>query len=285
VSNNSTRKRITVAALGAGVICAVAAMAVPAAAQATADLRVSQGDFPDPARNGHPLGYAIQVSNAGPDRARGVTVIDTLSPRVNFLSANSPRPSVNCHRKNRRVKCSVGRLDANQSTSINIVVTPALAREHYTVLNTVSVRRRADDPDGSNNTARERTTVENPPPVNCAGRQASIVGTNGGDTLVGTEGADVIAALSGNDNVIALGGNDIVCGSGGRDIVRGAAGSDRIKTGGGGDRLHGGDGNDRLQGKAGRDKLSGGRGKDRLKGGRGKDRCRGGAGKDSKRSC
>jgi uncharacterized repeat protein (TIGR01451 family) len=272
------------AALGAGVICAVVAFAVPAAAHATADLRVSQGDFPDPARNGHPLGYAVRVTNAGPDQARGVRLIDKLSPRVNFLSANSPRPSVSCRRKNQRVKCSVGRLPANQSARINIVVTPALQRQNYGVMNTALVRSKAD-PDHGNDQSKEQTTVENPPPVNCAGRRASIVGTNGNDTLVGTAGPDVIAALSGDDNVIALGGNDIVCGSGGRDVVRGAGGSDRIKTGGGGDRLNGGDGDDRLQGKDGRDKLAGGRGRDRLRGGRGKDRCRGGAGKDSKRSC
>ena len=284
VPNNSMRKRTAVAALSAGVICAVSVLAVPAAAQATGDLRVSQGDFPDPARNGQALGYAVQITNSGPDPARGVRLIDKLSPRVNFLSANSPRPSVACHQKNRRVRCSVGRLNDGQSARITIIVVPALERQTYSVMNTAVVRAKKD-PNEGNNRSQERTSVENPPPVNCGGRQATIVGTNGGDTLIGTDAPDVIAALGGNDNVFALGGNDVVCGSGGRDVVRGAGGSDRIKTGGGRDRIKGGDGDDRLQGKADRDRLSGGRGRDRMRGGRGKDRCRGGAGKDSKRSC
>jgi uncharacterized repeat protein (TIGR01451 family) len=272
--------------LGAVLICAIAALALPAAAEAaTIDLSVSQGDIPDPARNGETVTYVVRVTNGGPDAAHAVRLVDKLSSRVNFVAASSPRPSASCAKKGRRVICSLGRLGAGNTATVNIQVVPALAREQYTIFNFVSVVKRNSDPNLQNNTAREQTAVVNPPPVICGGRRATIVGTDGDDALIGTDGPDVIATLSGNDSVIAQGGDDVVCGSGGRDVVRAGGGADRIKGGGAGDRLAGGDGNDRLLGKNGRDKLGGGRGKDVMRGGRGKDRCRGGAGKDIRRSC
>ena len=97
-------------------------------------------------------------------------------------------------------------------------------------------------------------------PVFCAGKVATIVGTDQRETLRGTPGNDVIAALGGNDRVVAGRGNDIVCG---------------------------GSGNDRLLGDRGRDRLLGQGGSDKLKGGRGRgDLCDGGDGRDrSARSC
>jgi CSLREA domain-containing protein len=90
-------------------------------------------------------------------------------------------------------------------------------------------------------------------PVECGGRTATIVGTDGKDVIRGTGDADVIAALDGKDRVKGLGGGDVICG------------------GGGGDELNGGAGKDRLLGEAGRDELVGGKGNDSCKGGPGKD--------------
>ncbi len=106
---------------------------------------------------------------------------------------------------------------------------------------------------------------DTPPPValppspaettaTCQGKQATVVGTEGGDTLIGTPGDDIIAGLGGNDTILALGGADIVCGGIGNDTLKG------------------GTGNDSLYGETGRDKLIGDRGIDRCIGGRGKDR-------------
>ncbi len=98
----------------------------------------------------------------------------------------------------------------------------------------------------------------------CAGRNATIVGTQRADKLKGTKKADVIAGLGGNDRISALAGNDIVCGGKGKDVI------------------NGGPGKDKLLGEAGKDTLKGGNGKDKLLGGSGKDVCNGGAGKDAK---
>jgi Ca2+-binding RTX toxin-like protein len=99
-----------------------------------------------------------------------------------------------------------------------------------------------------------------PPPFqgSCAGRTATITGTNGRNVIHGTPGNDVIDARGGNDTVYGGGGNDILCG---------------------------GDGNDHLYGQAGKDRLYGGSGRDTLSGGSGRDRCSGGPGRDQTSSC
>jgi uncharacterized delta-60 repeat protein len=100
----------------------------------------------------------------------------------------------------------------------------------------------------------------------CAGRKATIIGTNAKDKLKGTKKRDVIAALGGKDTVKGLKGNDLICGGKGKD------------------KLLGGPGKDKLLGQQGNDTLLGGPGKDKLKGGPGKkDKLVGGPGKDSEK--
>ena len=72
----------------------------------------------------------------------------------------------------------------------------------------------------------------------CAGRRATIVGSDGKDKLNGTRRADVIV------------------GNGGRDVLRGRGGRDRLCGGKGRDRLIGGGALDRLLGGPGRDLLA-----------------------------
>jgi uncharacterized delta-60 repeat protein len=114
----------------------------------------------------------------------------------------------------------------------------------------------------------------------CAGKKATIVGTNKANRLKGTRRADVIVALGGNDRIDGAGGNDLICAGAGNDSVKGSKGNDRLYGQDGKDKLDGGNGNDALGGDAGKDALVGGAGKDRLSGGGGKDSCAGGAGKD-----
>jgi Tol biopolymer transport system component len=87
----------------------------------------------------------------------------------------------------------------------------------------------------------------------CAGRRATMIGTDSADKIKGTKGADVIVGNGGNDKLLGRGGKDRICG------------------GPGADKLKGGAGNDRLLGQAGKDQLTGGKGDDVLKGGKGKD--------------
>ncbi len=108
-------------------------------------------------------------------------------------------------------------------------------------------------------------------PGRCRGKQATITGTNAGDTITGTLRRDVIVAHGGNDKVKGLGGNDVVCGGRGKDRLEGGRGHDYLSGGTGNDKVLGDRGGDRLFGGAGRDRLLGGVGRDRLLGGPGKD--------------
>ena len=107
----------------------------------------------------------------------------------------------------------------------------------------------------------------------CEGQPATIIGTEGADSIDGTAGDDVIVGLVGDDVLRGLGGDDLICGGPGEDIVHGGAGSDGVVGEGGNDVLRcgpghdggadGGPGNDILYGeKGGRTDLTPGLGDD-----------------------
>ncbi len=73
----------------------------------------------------------------------------------------------------------------------------------------------------------------------CVGLTASIVGTQGEDTIYGTDGNDVIAGLGGNDTIHGLTGNDVICGGDGNDTLSGGAGIDYCDGGPGRDATDG----------------------------------------------
>ena len=80
-------------------------------------------------------------------------------------------------------------------------------------------------------------------PGNCAGRIATLTGTDGADDLWGTPGRDVIDAGAGDDWIRGLAGDDLICAGDGNDFVFGGAGDDLV---------YGEGGNDLVEGRAGR---------------------------------
>lgn len=114
----------------------------------------------------------------------------------------------------------------------------------------------------------------------CQGLPATIVGTEGNDTIFGTNGADVIVSLGGNDIILSGNGDDVICSGDGRDIILSGNGNDTIKSGAGNDVVYGGNGNDTIDAGAGNDVVMAGNGKDTVRGGDGGDVLLGGSGKD-----
>jgi Ca2+-binding RTX toxin-like protein len=91
----------------------------------------------------------------------------------------------------------------------------------------------------------------------CFGREATIVGTAGGDTLMGTSDAtDVIVGLGGNDLIHSVEGGDFLCGNSGDDLVQGGTVADHISGGAGDDALNGSGGDDVLDGGEGTDRAA-----------------------------
>lgn len=72
----------------------------------------------------------------------------------------------------------------------------------------------------------------------CFGRPATIVGTNGNDSIDGTKLPDVIASLGGDDRVHALAGDDLICGGDGNDVMFDGYGTDAIDGGNGVDTVY-----------------------------------------------
>src|SRR5262245_65790772 len=69
-------------------------------------------------------------------------------------------------------------------------------------------------------------------PVTCKGfggvHEATIVGTDGNDSLTGSQGPDVIVGLGGNDKVSGLAGDDTICGRDGNETLNGNKGKERL---------------------------------------------------------
>jgi Ca2+-binding RTX toxin-like protein len=145
-------------------------------------------------------------------------------------------------------------------------------------------------------------TADAPVP-SCFGKRATIVGTEGADSLRGSDlVSDVIYGGGGNDYISGgdfYGSNDhpdLICGGPGTDRMTGSAAGDRLRGGDGDDWIYGDLGEDLLLGDDGDDRLveesiadsdrvddilRGGTGSDRLRGGWGSDRLFGGAGEDT----
>jgi uncharacterized repeat protein (TIGR01451 family) len=278
----SWRNLLVLATVGAAAAASLfsAPVAEPASGE-MADLGVTKSDSPDPVTVGSTLTYTIQVTNAGPQNATGVTVTDALPSQTDFLSATAS--SGNCDHQGNRVVCTIGDLAAKASpVTVTIQVRPTRTG---TIANSVSVDGTEKDPVSGNDKAVASTTVIAAKAASCRGVAATLSGTPGADNLVGTPGRDVIAGLGGGDSIFGLAGGDLICAGGGADRVNAGAGRDRVFGGGGRDRLKGRGGPDLLAGNGRGDVLFGNAGNDRLKGGAGRDSCFGEAGRDVERSC
>ena len=142
----------------------------------SADLSITKTDSPDPVTVGVNLTYTINVTNNGPDDATGVTVTDPLPSGVTYVSSSSTQGS--CSEAGGTVTCNVGTLGSGANATLTIVVTPDSIG---TISNTASVLGIEADPDVSNNTSTELTTVNTPSSPDSVLSSSSIGG--GGKTM------------------------------------------------------------------------------------------------------
>ncbi len=118
-----------------------------------ADISLAEADSADPIFVGHTLTYTLTVSNAGPAVAADVTVTDTLPASLTFVSASS-----GCSAVGQTVTCTAASLDPGSDVTFTITVIPGVGAIP-SVTNTATVSCDQPDPDTSNNTASETTTV------------------------------------------------------------------------------------------------------------------------------
>ena len=131
---------------------------------ASADLRITKTDSPDPVFAGANLSYVLTVTNLGPSWARDVVVIDTLPANVSFVSATisggsggvcsalGGSPTV--------VQCNLGDIENGGIRVITLQTQVASSVPHGTTIeNTASVSSTTPDPVGANNSASAQTLV------------------------------------------------------------------------------------------------------------------------------
>ncbi len=113
-------------------------------------LTLTKTDDPDPVTVGQDLTYTLTVTNRANDKAKDVTVTDTLPSGVTFVSATPSQG--NCTQSGGTVTCDLGDLDEGQSATVMIVVRPTQAG---TITNTASASAKESD----TVTVSEQTTV------------------------------------------------------------------------------------------------------------------------------
>jgi uncharacterized repeat protein (TIGR01451 family) len=126
------------------------------------DLRVVKTSSPNPVQAGTSLTYAITVTNlSGP--ATSVTLTDALPAEITFVSTTAPggwscvNPPVG---GTGTITCTAPVLAAGASAVISVVVGVPLELPAGTILvNTASVSGGLPDPDTTNNTSVNETTV------------------------------------------------------------------------------------------------------------------------------
>lgn len=153
-----------------------------------ADLSVTKVDAPDPVTVGRNLAYEIIVTNHGPHEDSGVVLVDTLPLSVSLAWAPSGCTGTSV------VTCHIGTLRKGASASVTILVTPATAG---TITNYASVSGNGVDPDPSDNTATQRTTVNPPPSVRFSNSAYSVVENAGPIVITATLSAacDIVTSV------------------------------------------------------------------------------------------
>jgi TolB protein len=125
---------------------------------ASADLAVAITDAPDPVRINTELTYTATVTNNGPADARLAAVSLIVPWGTTFGSAVPSQGS--CRRTGVTVLCRIGALAAGSFAAVTVRVNPVTM---FDVVLAATLSSSQGDPEASNDTARERTTVKPPP--------------------------------------------------------------------------------------------------------------------------
>ncbi|MFK7940732.1 MAG: autotransporter domain-containing protein [Roseovarius sp.] len=145
-------------------------------ATASADLSVSITDAPDPVFPNQTLTYTVEVSNAGPSTATGVTSSFTLPAGVTLTSTSGCAED-----PNGVATCTLGDIADGASDSYTITVTVDAASTG-TLNASTTVASPVADPAAGNNTATAATTVTPQADISVT-KTDGVTSIRAGDTL------------------------------------------------------------------------------------------------------
>lgn len=119
-----------------------------------ADLSIALADVPDPAPARGKVTYTVDVANAGPETATGVTVFTSIPKGTRFVSATGATCTALYGRES-GISCDLGSIGAGDVAQFTMVV--KVGGRPITVTSTVSSD--VEDPDPSNNADVETTAI------------------------------------------------------------------------------------------------------------------------------
>ncbi|MBF0491776.1 MAG: thrombospondin type 3 repeat-containing protein [Deltaproteobacteria bacterium] len=128
----------------------------PPPAPTGADVVLRLSDTPDPVISGNTVTYSASISNAGPASATGVAFSGTVSTGATLVSVSSTLGT--CSHTTSSVSCSIGSLSNTRpgdSATVTVVVNPNTS----TGVAFSGIVASSSDPNSSNNSATENTTV------------------------------------------------------------------------------------------------------------------------------
>jgi uncharacterized repeat protein (TIGR01451 family) len=121
-----------------------------------ADLSITKGDSPDPVQAETTLTYTLSVSNAGPNTAVDISVVDTLPGSVIFQNVTGS--GWNCLHDTGIVTCNLDSLTPSAAPTITVWVTSPNATTD--IINQAQVSAATLDLNPDNNSTQVTTTVE-----------------------------------------------------------------------------------------------------------------------------
>jgi uncharacterized repeat protein (TIGR01451 family) len=125
----------------------------------SADLSLSKTDKTDPVKPGAKLDYTLVVSNAGPNPAQNLSLVDRLDVNTTFVSVSAPKGWTCAHSKG-TVTCASASLTSGSSATIKITVTVSkTAKVGKELVNNALVSSTTYDPDLLNNNVVQKTLV------------------------------------------------------------------------------------------------------------------------------
>jgi uncharacterized repeat protein (TIGR01451 family) len=134
------------------------------------DMSITKTDSPDPVAPGGMLTYHLTVTNNGmptmPATTSGVVLTDVLPAGVTLVSAT---PSSGTCSGTSTVTCNLGIFPSGVAATVDIVVNAP--NTSGTITNTATVAAATTDPNVSNNTATQMTTVNPLVPVSVVSRK------------------------------------------------------------------------------------------------------------------
>lgn len=125
----------------------------------SANLSITNTDSKDPVKPGTKMVYTIKVSNAGPDNAEGITMVDTLDRNTTFISTSAPK-GWKCTFADSKVTCTSSGLASGATAYIKIsVLVKKSAPVGKDLVNNAEVTSLTFDPDLLDNDAVQKTRV------------------------------------------------------------------------------------------------------------------------------